>query len=162
MNARNFFSMILVVVAAFSTIACAHEYRSDGSEACQISDLNYVFENPLASAGKIFCGNVIGVPNRTGIYFYPMGYEYSGKEYDFVMFIDNRSLSDRLRLSQPRPFRIHLEGIIRLADECFSSAAVAGEIQCIPVHHPINLQVRGASTPIPIQNDQRQPRRAPL
>jgi hypothetical protein len=117
------------------------------SAGCQVTDLNAVFSDPMSFNGKRFCGDVVGVPQRTGITFFPSAYEYSSRFYDTAMFLDDRNLSDRLRLSQTAPFRIHLEGIIRPAEDCFSREALEGAAFCTPTRRPITLRVTSVGEP---------------
>jgi hypothetical protein len=117
---------------------------------CEVFSLSAVFANPTSYSGKTFCGDAVGVPQRTGITFFPVDYERASRFYDVAMFLDDRRLNDRLRLSQTGPFRIHVEGTIRPAEECFSEEAAAGDILCTPTRRPITLRVARVGEPVRI------------
>lgn len=138
---------LLVILASCASHGTSVASSASGSD-CEVFNLNMVFENPISYSGRKFCGEAIGVPQRTGITFFPSAYEYSSRFYDVAMFLNDRNLSDRLRLSQPGPFRIHLEGIIRPAEQCFSDEALEGEILCTPTRRPITLRVTSVGEPL--------------
>jgi hypothetical protein len=115
--------------------------RQGTAQGCEVSDLGAVFRNPALYAGRKFCGEALGIPQRTGITFFPPGYDYPSRLYDVAMFLSDRRATDRLRLSQTSPFRVRLEGRIRLLEECFSAAAEQGQLECTPTRRPIILNV---------------------
>jgi hypothetical protein len=134
--------LALVWSVLLGCAACAHAGDRQGTaQGCEISDLDAVFRNPALYAGRKFCGEALGVPQRTGITFFPPGYDYPSRLYDVAMFLSDQRITDRLRLSQTNPFRVRLEGRIRLLEECFSEAAEQGQLECAPTRRPIILQV---------------------
>ena len=146
---RFWMAPILPLIAVLASCASSPTdvVSSTRRQGCQVLDLNIVFQDPASYSGRKFCGEAIGVPQRTGITFFPIGYEYSSRFYDTAMFLNDRNVSDRLRLSQAEPFRIRLEGILHPAEECFSRKAVEGEILCTPTRRPITLMVTDAGQP---------------
>lgn len=112
---------------------------------CNVGNLDLVFSDPIRYRGQRFCGEVVGVPDRTGILFYPTVGPAAENRYDTVMFITDRHVSDALRLRNTGPFRTYLEGRIEPMSECFSEPARRGAVECVPVRHPINLRVTHAN-----------------
>lgn len=128
--------------------SCAHVRETRTAQGCEVTDLGAVFRDPASYSGRKFCGEALGIPQGTGISFFPPGYDYSSSLYDVVMFLSDRRAMDRLRLSQTGPFRVRLEGRIRLAEGCFSTGAAQGESHCTPIRRPIFLQVSRVGTPV--------------
>jgi hypothetical protein len=126
--------------------ACAADTRA--VRGCEVSDLAAVFRDPAAYAGRKFCGEVFGIPDRVAIAFYPPGDDDASDRYDVAMFLSDRRASDRLLLSQTGPFRVRVEGRIRLLDACFSAAAAQGRIHCTPFRRPIRLLVSRIGSPV--------------
>lgn len=140
--------LALVGSALLGYAACAHAAETRTDQGCDVSDLNAVFRDPVSYAGRKFCGEVLGIPQGPGITFFPLGYDYHSRFYDVAMFLSDRRAMDRLRLSQRAPFRVHVEGRIHPAEECFSAEAAQGRIECTPIRRPIILQVSRIGTTV--------------
>ncbi|MEA3011492.1 MAG: hypothetical protein QOD42_37 [Sphingomonadales bacterium] len=92
-----------LALAAGALLAGAAPARAADTRAargCEVSDLAAVFRDPASFAGRKFCGEALGIPDRAGIGFYPPGYDRASNRYDVAMFLSDRRASDRLRLSQ--------------------------------------------------------------
>lgn len=133
--------LALAASVLLGCVACAHAADTRIARGCEVSDLNAVFRNPVSYAGRKFCGEVLGIPQGPSITFFPPGYDHSSRFYDVAMFLSDRRVIGRLRLSQTSPFRAHVEGRIRPVEECFSAEAAQGQIECTPIRRPIILEV---------------------
>lgn len=142
------FPLALAGSVLLGCVACAHATNTPAARGCEVSDLDTVFRNPVSYVGRKFCGEVLGVPQGPGITFFPPNYDYPSRFYDVAMFFSDRRMVDRLRLSQTRPFRVHVEGRIRPVEECFSTEAAQREIECTPIRRPIILQVSRIGIPV--------------
>lgn len=147
MKASNVILLCSTLVGvSLPATSCTTASQRSSALRCEVRELGVIFANPTEYRGKTFCGVVVGVPDRVSILFYPIGYDYVHNRYDRVMFLDDRRASDRLRLSQTRPFRIHVEGTISLAEDCFSEETDP-PTHCSPVRYPITLRVARVGDP---------------
>src|SRR5580765_7361961 len=100
-------NMILAFFSAIFALASAGFAESPEGRTrsrCNVANLGLVFSDPMRYRGRIFCGTAVGVMDRTGILFFPSEHVPQNINYDTVMFIDDRRVSDSLRITQPGRF----------------------------------------------------------
>ena len=132
-------ALVAAVSLTAALVACATTRRD--REACAVSSIDELFANPMAYAGRLFCGraSVVRLANE----LFVVRTFQDARSRDMVFIVTTRT-GHHLRQVGSSPVTYWLEARVDPHAPCFQPPEPSNGETCVPWIRPVSMHVRRA------------------